>query len=53
MNFDSIRTLNSGTSLWQSIPDTLRVRYQTQTILMRTDAEVLALDREKELLAKD
>lgn len=53
MNFDSIRALNSGASLWQYIPDTLKVRYKTQKILMRADAEVLTLDREKEQLAKD
>jgi hypothetical protein len=53
MNFDSIRALNSGASLWQCIPDTLKTRYKTQTILMRADAEVLALDREKEPLSKD
>lgn len=53
MNFDSIRALNSEASLSQCIPDTLKTRYNTQTILMRADAEVLALDREKELLAKD
>ncbi len=53
MNFDSIRALSSGASLWQYVPETLKVRYKTQTILMRADAEVLVLDREKEPVAMD
>jgi hypothetical protein len=53
MNFDSIRALTSGAPLWKYIPDTMKVRYKTQKVLMRADAKVLALDREKEFPAKD